>query len=124
MFAGPIIAGEVLTAPRPLRFYVARASYVGLLFVLMWTAWQSLIGWREVGEVGLIARFGGILFALFVLVQLSPDALLRPAGRGHGGGPREGPADVRPAADDRPERRGDRPGQARRPACSRSPRCC
>lgn len=71
MFAGPIIAREVMTAPRPLRFYVARASYVGLLFILMWTAWQVLIGFREVRELGIIARFGGILFRIFVLVQLT-----------------------------------------------------
>ncbi|MHC5539362.1 ABC transporter permease subunit, partial [Singulisphaera rosea] len=71
MFAGPIIAREVITAPRPLRFYVARASYVGLLFVLMWTAWQSFIGWREIREFGVIARFGGLLFQLFVLIQLT-----------------------------------------------------
>ena len=43
MFAGPIIAREVLTAPRPLRFYVARASYASVLFVLMWTTWQVLV---------------------------------------------------------------------------------
>jgi len=71
VFAGPIIAREVLTAPRPVRFYVARASYVGLLFVLMWTAWQSLIGWREVREFGVIARFGGLLFQFFVFIQLT-----------------------------------------------------
>ncbi len=71
LFAGPIIAREVLTAPRPSRFYVARAAYVGLLFVLMWTAWQSLIGWREVREFGVIARFAGILFQFFVLIQLT-----------------------------------------------------
>jgi ABC-type transport system involved in multi-copper enzyme maturation permease subunit len=71
LFAGPIIAREVLTAPRPLRFYVARASYVGILFILMWTAWQSLIGWRDVSELGVIARFGGLLFQLFVLLQLT-----------------------------------------------------
>src|SRR6476646_8301703 len=71
LFAGPIIAREVLTAPRPLRFYVARASYVGILFVLMWTAWQSLIGWREVREFGVLARFGGVLFQFFVLIQLT-----------------------------------------------------
>jgi ABC-type transport system involved in multi-copper enzyme maturation permease subunit len=71
LFAGPIIAREVLTAPRPLRFYVARASYVGLLFVLMWTSWQVLIGFREVHEFGIIARFGTILFQIFVLVQLT-----------------------------------------------------
>jgi len=71
LFAGPIIAREVLTAPRPIRFYIARAAYVGLLFVLMWTAWQSFIGWREVSEFGVIARFAGILFQLFVLIQLT-----------------------------------------------------
>src|SRR4051794_8489044 len=56
---------------RPLRFYVARATYVGLLFVLMWTAWQVLIGFREVREFGVIARFGGLLFQIFVFVQLT-----------------------------------------------------
>ena len=71
MFAGPIIAREVLTAPRPARFYVARASYVGLLFVLMWTAWQALIGWRDVQEFGLMARFGSILYLIFAFLQLT-----------------------------------------------------
>jgi ABC-type Na+ efflux pump permease subunit len=71
VFAGPIIAREVLTAPRPLRYYLARAAYVGLLFILMWTAWQFLIGFREVREFGIIARFGGTLFTIFVFVQLT-----------------------------------------------------
>ena len=70
MFAGPIIARELLTAPRPPRFYVARASYAGLLFILMWTAWQVLVGWRDTTEIGLIARFGAILFQMFALLQL------------------------------------------------------
>ena len=71
MFAGPIIAREVLTAPRPGRFYVARASYVGLLVILMWTAWQSQVGLSEVSEIGIIAYFGHLLFRLFVLFQLT-----------------------------------------------------
>lgn len=71
MFAGPIIAREILTAPRPLRFYVARASYVGLLFILMWTAWQSLVGLTDVTEIGIVAYFGHMLFRLFVLFQLT-----------------------------------------------------
>src|SRR5437879_3201978 len=37
----------------------------------MWTAWQSLIGWQDVRDVGTIARFGGILFLIFVMVQLT-----------------------------------------------------
>ncbi len=71
MFAGPIIAREFLTAPRPPRHYVTRASYAGLLFILMWTAWQSLIGWREVTELGILSRFGAVLFGLFAMVQLT-----------------------------------------------------
>jgi ABC-type transport system involved in multi-copper enzyme maturation permease subunit len=71
LFAGPIIAREVLTAPRPLRFYVARASYAGVLFILMWTAWQSLIGWHVVSELGVMARFGGILYVIFAFLQLT-----------------------------------------------------
>ena len=71
MFAGPIIAREVLTAPRPSRYYVARAAFAGLLFILMWTAWQSLIGWRQVQDFGVLARFGGVLYLLFALLQLT-----------------------------------------------------
>ena len=71
MFAGPIIVREVITAPRPLRFYVARASYVGLLFILMWTAWQSRVGFAEITEIGLISYFGHLLFRWFVLFQLT-----------------------------------------------------
>jgi len=71
LFAGPIIAREVLTAPRPPRYYLVRAAYAGLFFILMWTLWQSLIGWKEVGDVGVLARFGAVLFGLLSLVQMA-----------------------------------------------------
>lgn len=71
MFAGPIIAREVLTAPRPIRFYVVRAAFATGMFVLMWTAWQALVGWREVREIGALARFGDVLYLLFALLQLT-----------------------------------------------------
>jgi ABC-type Na+ efflux pump permease subunit len=70
LFAGPIIAREVATSPRPIRYYVTRAAYAGLFFILMWTAWQSLVGWEDIRDIGLIARFGGVLFQFFVVVQL------------------------------------------------------
>src|SRR5262245_37540540 len=37
----------------------------------MWSAWQSRICWREVREFGVLARFSGVLFLLFVLIQLT-----------------------------------------------------
>ena len=71
MFAGPIIAREVLTAPRPARYYLGRSSFSCFLFILMWTAWQSIIGWQTVNELGVVARFGGILYWMFAMLQLT-----------------------------------------------------
>jgi ABC-2 family transporter len=71
LFAGPIIAREVLTAPRPARYYLGRSSFSCFLFILMWTAWQSIIGWQSVTELGVVARFGGILYWMFAMLQLT-----------------------------------------------------
>lgn len=71
MFAGPIISREVLTSPRPVRFYVVRAAFAAVMFILMWTAWQGLVGWQEVREVGTLARFGGVLYFYFAILQLT-----------------------------------------------------
>jgi ABC-type Na+ efflux pump permease subunit len=71
LFAGPIIAREILTTPRPLRYYLWRASFVSFLFILLWTAWQSIIGWQQVHELGVLARFGAILYWVFAMLQLT-----------------------------------------------------
>ena len=95
MFAGPIIAREVLTAPRPIRFYVARASYVGLLFILMWTAWQSQVGLTRRHAKSASSRyFGAIMLSpvLRAVIQLTLILFFAPLIGGHGGGAREGPA--------------------------------
>ena len=54
----------VLRAPDPTTASGTVARWNG-------TAWQSLIGWREVREFGILARFGGLLFQFFVLIQLT-----------------------------------------------------
>jgi ABC-type transport system involved in multi-copper enzyme maturation permease subunit len=60
-----------MTTPRPLRYYLGRASFSCFLFILMWTAWQSIIGWQTVREPGVLARFGGILYWMFAMLQLT-----------------------------------------------------
>ena len=70
MFAGPIIAREVVTAPRPLRYYLWRASFSCVLLILFWTAWQVIIGWQDVREPGVLARFGSSLYVMFAMLQL------------------------------------------------------
>ena len=54
-----------------MRYYLWRASFVCFLFILLWTAWQSFIGWEDVRELGVMARFGGILYWLFAMLQLT-----------------------------------------------------
>jgi len=71
LFAGPIIARELVTTPRPWRYYFWRASFSCALFILLWTAWQSIIGWQDVRELGVLARFGGVLYVMFALLQLT-----------------------------------------------------
>ncbi len=71
MFAGPIIAREVKVLPQSYRFFVLRAIYAAMLFVLMWTAWQSQIGWRNILEIGLLSRFGQFLYKLFAYTELT-----------------------------------------------------
>jgi hypothetical protein len=48
-----------------------RASFSCALFILLWTAWQSIIGWQDVRELGVLARFGGVLYVMFALLQLT-----------------------------------------------------
>jgi ABC-2 family transporter protein len=71
LFAGPIITRELVTTPRPWRYYLWRASFSCALLILLWTAWQSIIGWQDVRELGVLARFGGVLYVMFALLQLT-----------------------------------------------------
>src|SRR5262249_55260886 len=66
-----MIAREVLVSPRPLRYYLWRASFATFLFILLWTSWQYIIGWQDVRELGVVARFGGILYIMFAMLQLT-----------------------------------------------------
>lgn len=72
MFAGPIFSREVLTQPRHLSHYVARAGYVGLLFVLIYTAYQTTIGgFQDKLSLAELSDFGSLIFAILAFVQLT-----------------------------------------------------
>ena len=71
MLAGPLFVREWQTAPRRPRFYVSRAAYAGLFFVLLWTTWQAMIGFDRQPALGEIARFNVVAFELFSYTQLA-----------------------------------------------------
>lgn len=71
MFAGPIFSREALTTPRRLRHFLIRSGYVAGLFVLMYTAGQATFGWQQVRSLGDVAHFGGLIFQIFSLLQMT-----------------------------------------------------
>jgi len=103
LFAGPIIARELVTTPRPWRYYLWRASFACALFILLWTAWQSIIGWQDVRELGVLARFGGVLYVMFALLQLTLMLFFCPTFHRSRGCLRKGSPHVQPLAHDQPE---------------------
>jgi hypothetical protein len=38
--------------------------------ILLWTAWQGIIGWQDVRELGVMARFGTMVYGIFAMLQL------------------------------------------------------
>ncbi len=70
MLIGPIFTREVVIVPRRTRLYIARATYVAALLLLMCTAWLVLAGTQVVRNVGDLARFGALVFQVLAVVQL------------------------------------------------------
>lgn len=71
MIAGPIFSREALTLPRQLRHYLIRSGYIGLLFVLLWTAGQTTFGFQDVRGISAMASFGNLVFQILGFVQLT-----------------------------------------------------
>src|SRR5262249_11532577 len=68
---GPIFQRELLTVPRRPGHYVARAAYLGALWVVAVTAWLAALGWTRNATLGETARFGPVLFQVLTCVQLA-----------------------------------------------------
>ena len=70
MFIGPVFAREVTIAPRREWTYILRSVYVGLLLLLIVTAWLVISGTQIITDPGDFARFGTMLFQFLAPVQL------------------------------------------------------
>jgi ABC-type transport system involved in multi-copper enzyme maturation permease subunit len=76
---GPIFNREWLTAPRRPRHYLARAAYLGLLWVVGLTAWQVTVGWSQTATLGDNARFGTLVFQVLTKWVQLPLLIFFPA---------------------------------------------
>ncbi len=61
---------EIVTAPRRVRLYAARAAYAGALLVLLGTAWQVLAGSRSIHTLDDLAQFSITVFHVLAPLQL------------------------------------------------------
>ena len=68
---GPIFNREFLTVPRRARHYVLRTAYLGTLWIVGLTAYQTMIGWTHTATLGETARFGAVLFQLLTGLMLA-----------------------------------------------------
>src|SRR5947208_1075507 len=68
---GPIFLREWLTVPRRPRHYLTRALFLGTLWVLLLTVWQTTVGWNRPPTLGDQARFGLLAFQVLIYVQLA-----------------------------------------------------
>ncbi|NIP68388.1 MAG: ABC transporter permease subunit, partial [Planctomycetales bacterium] len=71
MLASPVFVRELVTAPRRSKHFVARATYVSALLMLIGTAWLVLAGSQTIRNIGDLARFGTILFQILAPLQLT-----------------------------------------------------
>jgi ABC-type transport system involved in multi-copper enzyme maturation permease subunit len=67
---GPIFTREWLTLPRQPRHFVQRSLFIGLLWVLVLTLWQTYVGWDRPATLGDQARFGHLTLQVLLLTQL------------------------------------------------------
>jgi ABC-type transport system involved in multi-copper enzyme maturation permease subunit len=67
---GPIFNREWLTLPRRSRHYLHRVIFLGSLWILLLTVWQTTVGWERAATLGDHARFGLVAFHLLAYVQL------------------------------------------------------
>ena len=68
---GPIFNREFLTVPRRARHYVLRTAYLGTLWVVGLTAYQTFVGWTHPATLGETAHFGAVLFQFLTWLMLA-----------------------------------------------------
>ncbi|QDT91026.1 ABC transporter permease [Gimesia algae] len=72
MFNNPIFIREALTSPRQLNHYLIRSGYVAAVFILIFTAGQTILGTQQIQSttIGEFARLGNLIFQMIAFLQL------------------------------------------------------
>jgi hypothetical protein len=71
LLVGPVFTREASIAPRRVSFYAARTIFVAVLFGLVLTSWQLLIGSQRIENPGDLAWFGAAVLQILAPVQFA-----------------------------------------------------
>lgn len=69
LFGGPILQRELRVAPRRGRLFITRAVFASVLLLLIWTAWQALIGFDVSVFPSDLGAFSWFVFPVLASVQ-------------------------------------------------------
>ncbi|MCA9018282.1 MAG: ABC transporter permease, partial [Planctomycetaceae bacterium] len=61
-----------MTSPRQIRHYLIRSGYVAAIFILIFTAGQTILGTQQIQTttIGEFARLGNLIFQMIAFLQL------------------------------------------------------
>src|SRR5712692_178598 len=76
---GPVFPLELVTTVRRIRFYVVRASYGGMLLLVLWLSYHGAFRLGEPSSIRSAARFGELFFDAFGTLQLLAAVILAAA---------------------------------------------
>ncbi len=79
IWPGPILAVELITLSRRMRYFVLRVLYAAALFFALWYTYEETMRWRSYGDLNTIARFTSVFFGTFGVMQLLVVLLIGPA---------------------------------------------
>ncbi len=71
MFVGPVFTRQAAIAPRRVWFFAARTLFVAVLFGIVLTSWQLLVGSQRVENLGDLAWFGAAVTQILAPLQLA-----------------------------------------------------
>jgi ABC-type transport system involved in multi-copper enzyme maturation permease subunit len=71
LFIGPVFTRQAAVAPRRAWFFTARTVFVAVLFGLVLTSWQLLVGSQRVENLGDLAWFGAAVTQILAPLQLA-----------------------------------------------------
>jgi ABC-type transport system involved in multi-copper enzyme maturation permease subunit len=79
MLFGPIFSVEMTTSARRARYFLVRAIYAVIVFLVLFSVYVDVFRYDDLTDISTIARYAATFFLAFSVVQLGAVFLIGPA---------------------------------------------